>query len=569
MTKKIFRSIMLCAGVVLLASLIVIMGCLYDYFGGVQERQLRDELSFAAAGVDSEGADYLSRLDPRADFRVTWIDADGSVLFDTKADQTSMENHADREEFQEALRSGSGEGVRYSSTLFEKTVYCARRLPDGTVLRVSASRATAGMLAVGMLQPTAIVFFAAMLLSFLLAKRLSRRIVQPLNQLDLEHPLENDAYEELSPLLGRISRQSSQIDGQLRELRQKNDEFNQITDSMKEGLVLLNEKGLVLSINPAARRLFGAKPSCVGDDFLTVERSLGVSRAVQSAFSEGHGEARLERDGREYRLDVSRIESDGAAVGAVVLTFDVTEQTLAERTRREFTANVSHELKTPLQSIMGSAELIENGLVRPEDLPRFAGRIRTEAARLVSLIEDILRLSRLDEGESFPAEEVELLSLAQETVESLADLAREKQVTLRATGESAAVLGSRRLLSEVLYNLCENAVKYNRPGGSAEVRVESTDGRTILTVSDTGIGIPAEHQARVFERFYRVDKSRSRESGGTGLGLSIVKHAVQYMNGKLSLESEPGRGTTVRIEIASGAFSPRLKGFENKTGAAQ
>ena len=546
MTKKIFQSILLVAGCVLLASLLIIMGFLYDYFGGVEENQLRDELSLAAAAVEDGGTDYLSQL--TADrCRLTWIAADGSVLYDTRTDAESLENHASRAEVSQALATGIGESTRYSSTLMEKTMYYAQRLDDGTVLRISISRATVGMIAVGMIQPLLIVLIVALILSGLLARRLSRRIVDPLNSLDLEHPLDNDAYEELSPLLKRIHRQHVEIQTQLRELREKTDEFTQITGSMREGLVLLDEHGSILSINAAAQALFGADAQCVGRDFLTIERSHEISAAIQAAAADGHSEVRAERAGRVYQFDISRITSDGKFLGTVILAFDITEQEFAERHRREFTANVSHELKTPLQGIIGSAELIENGMVKPDDLPRFVGHIHAEAARLVTLIDDIIRLSQLDEGDAMPTEPVDLLAVSQEAAENLHDAAAARNVTVSVTGQPAVLPGVRRLIYEIVYNLCDNAIKYNRDGGRVDVTVAADAGGSSITVADTGIGIAPEHQARVFERFYRVDKSHSKASGGTGLGLSIVKHAVQYHHGRIELESTPGTGTTIRV----------------------
>ena len=546
MTKKIFQSILLVAGCVLLASLLIIMGFLYDYFGGVEENQLRDELSLAAAAVEDGGTDYLSRL--TADrCRLTWIAADGSVIYDTKTDAESLENHASRAEVSQALTTGTGESTRYSSTLMEKTMYYAQQLDDGTVLRISIRRATVGMIAVGMIQPLLIVLIVALILSGLLARRLSRRIVDPLNSLDLEHPLDNDAYEELSPLLKRIHRQHVEIQTQLRELREKTDEFTQITGSMREGLILLDEHGSILSINAAAQTLFGADAQCVGRDFLTIERSHEISAAIQAAVTDGHSEVRAERAGRVYQFDISRITSDGKFLGTVILAFDITEQEFAEQNRREFTANVSHELKTPLQGIIGSAELIENGMVKPDDLPRFVGHIHAEAARLVTLIDDIIRLSQLDEGDAMPTEPVDLLAVSQEAAENLHDAAAARDVTLSVTGQPAVIPGVRRLIYEIVYNLCDNAIKYNVDGGRVDIAVASgTDGSSI-TVADTGIGIAPEHQGRVFERFYRVDKSHSKASGGTGLGLSIVKHAVQYHHGRIELESTPGAGTTIRV----------------------
>ena len=546
MTKKIFQSILLVAGAVLLASLLIIMGFLYDYFGGVEENQLRDELSLAAAAVEDGGTDYLSQL--TADrYRLTWIAADGSVLYDTKTDAESLENHASRAEVSQALTTGTGESTRYSSTLMEKTMYYAQRLADGTVLRISISRATVGMIAVGMIQPLLIVLIVALILSGLLARRLSRRIVDPLNSLDLEHPLDNDAYEELSPLLKRIHRQHVEIQTQLRELHERTDEFTQITGSMREGLVLLDEHGSILSINAAAQALFGADAQCVGRDFLTIERSHELSAAIQAAVVDGHSEVRAERAGRVYQFDISRITSDGKFLGTVILAFDITEQEFAERNRREFTANVSHELKTPLQGIIGSAELIENGMVKPDDLPRFVGHIHAEAARLVTLIDDIIRLSQLDEGDAMPTEPVDLLAVSQEAAENLQDAAAARGVTVGVTGQPAVIPGVRRLIYEIVYNLCDNAIKYNRDGGRVDVTVAAGADGSSITVADTGIGIAPEHQGRVFERFYRVDKSHSKASGGTGLGLSIVKHAVQYHHGRIELESTPGTGTTIRV----------------------
>ena len=412
MTKKIFRSTVAVGLAVLLASLVIIMGALYGYFGHVQERQLHDELTIAAAAMEQGGgADYLRRLPADEDYRITWLKADGTVLYDTRSDAGSMENHSQRQEVQDALKTGAGESSRYSATLLEKMLYYAQRLSDGTVLRLSASRVTVGVLFLSMLPAILLVTAAAFALSAVLAGRVSRRIVEPLNRLDLEHPLENEAYEELSPLLRRLEHQRRQIDDQLRSLRRRSEEFAQITASMTEGLVLLDERGTVLSINPAACAVFHADDSCVGQPLLTVERDTAVSRALRDAMDTGHGETRMERGGREYQFDMTRIESDGEAVGAVLLTFDVTEQAFAERNRREFTANVSHELKTPLQGIIGSAELLESGVVQPGDVPRFVGHIRSEAQRLVTLINDIIRLSELDEGGALPSEPVELLSL--------------------------------------------------------------------------------------------------------------------------------------------------------------
>lgn len=546
MTKRIFRATLLVGVAVLIASLTLVMGALYSYFGRVQESQLRDELSLAVVGVEQNGTDYLRKL--RSDqYRITWLRADGAVLYDTQADAESMENHAQRQEVQQALATGEGESSRYSDTLLQKTVYYAKRLPDGTVLRLSAIRVTTGVLVLNMLQPILLVLAAALILSGVLASRLARRITEPLNRLDLEHPLENDTYEELAPLLRRMEHQRRQIDRQMDELRRRSEEFEQITGSMNEGLVLLDEAGVILSINPAARRLLDAAENCVGQDLLTVDRDVALSDALRQAAEQGHSEFRGQRNGREYQFDVTRIQSEGRTAGTVLLVFDVTERAFAERNRREFTANVSHELKTPLQGIIGSAELLENGLVKQEDVPRFIGHIRSEAQRLVTLIGDIIRLSQLDEGEPMPAEPVELLALAREAAESLQSAAAARNVTVTVEGEPVELTGVRRLLYEIVFNLCDNAIKYNTDGGRVQVTVTKENETAAVTVRDTGIGIPPDQQDRVFERFYRVDKSHSKASGGTGLGLSIVKHAVQYHHGAIHLQSEVGKGTEIRV----------------------
>lgn len=546
MTKRIFRATLLVGVAVLIASLTLVMGALYSYFGRVQESQLRDELSLAVVGVEQNGTDYLRKLESDQ-YRITWLRADGAVLYDTQADAGSMENHAQRQEVQQALATGEGESSRYSDTLLQKTVYYAKRLPDGTVLRLSAIRVTTGVLVLNMLQPILLVLAAALILSGVLASRLARRITEPLNRLDLEHPLENDTYEELAPLLRRMEHQRRQIDRQMDELRRRSEEFEQITGSMSEGLVLLDEAGVILSINPAARRLLDAAENCVGQDLLTVDRDVALSAALRQAAEQGHSEFRGQRNGREYQFDVTRIQSEGRTAGTVLLVFDVTERAFAERNRREFTANVSHELKTPLQGIIGSAELLENGLVKQEDVPRFIGHIRSEAQRLVTLIGDIIRLSQLDEGEPMPAEPVELLALAREAAESLQSAAAARNVTVTVEGEPVELTGVRRLLYEIVFNLCDNAIKYNTDGGRVQVTVTKENETAAVTVRDTGIGIPPDQQDRVFERFYRVDKSHSKASGGTGLGLSIVKHAVQYHHGTIHLQSEVGKGTEIRV----------------------
>ena len=559
MSKKIFRSILAVAAAVLLANLVIILGCLYRYFGDVQANQLKDELRLAAYAVEANGLAYLEKLtghDSRytwmPEYRLTWIAADGTVLFDTNESAKDMVNHGDRLEVQEALSAGESSSVRYSDTWARRTLYYARALDDGTVLRISIRQATAPALALAMLWPILLIGIFAALLSSVLASRMAKRIVQPLNALNLDHPLENDAYEELYPLLRRIQQQRGQINAQVQELRTRADEFEQIIGSMNEGLIVLDQKGTIICINPAAQRLFGTDRSCVRKDFLTVDRSHEMSQAILTALENGRSETRTERNGRKIQFDISRIESDSAVIGTVLLAFDVTEQAFAERARREFTANVSHELKTPLQSIMGSAELLENGLVRPEDVPQFTGTIRKESARLVALVDDIIHLSQLDEGIAPERTMVDLLETAEDAASVLRNYAWERGIHISVTGDHVQVDGVRSFLHEMIYNLCENAIKYNVDEGSVEIAVSIGKQGPEVTVEDTGIGIPPEYQSRVFERFFRVDKSRSKASGGTGLGLSIAKHIAQYHNAKIMLQSEMGVGTAVTVTFAAG-----------------
>jgi len=544
MTNKIFRSTVFVAVFVLLCSLGIVMGVLYNHFTGVQIQQLKDELSLAATGTEQFGNAFLENVEADR-FRVTWIDTDGTVLFDTQVNQTDMENHADREEIREAFLSGTGSAVRTSATLTEQTFYEAKRLQDGTVLRISTSQDSAWVLMVDMLWPTALIAVLAISLSALLARRMAGKIVEPLNRLNLEHPLSNDTYEELSPLLRRINQQHLQINNQIRKLQHKSDEFIQITSNMQEGLVVLDKETHIRSINASAMQIFRAEESCVGNSFFQLNRSNALRQALNDALDRDHGSAVLELEGRFYRFDMSSIRSDGNLLGAVILAVDVTKSQSAEQMRREFSANVSHELKTPLQGIIGSAELLESGMVKQEDTSRFVGHIRKEAARLVNLIEDIIRLSQLDEGVHLPAEQVDMLALAEDVKEILTPSAAEKQVEITVSGSGFTVMGVRRMLHEIVYNLCDNAIKYNVPGGRVTIHADNSR----LVISDTGIGIPPEHMDRIFERFYRVDKSHSKASGGTGLGLSIVKHAAAYHKAEIQLESTPGKGTAITIQF--------------------
>lgn len=544
MAKKIFRSIILVSFAVLLTSIVLIMGVMYGYFTRISEGQLKTELEIASQGVASGGTDYLAQISEQG--RFTWIAADGTVMFDSAG---ATENHADREEVVEALRSGEGSSYRYSSTLTEKTVYCAKRLSDGTVLRISSSYVTAFSLAMGIVQPIAVTVIVAVILSALLSSRIAKKIVEPLKKLDLENPLENDSYEELAPVLGRLRVQQRQINAYIAELKQKKEEFDRISDSMSEGLVLVGKNDKIISINKAARRIFGCSGDPTGENFMTVEHSAEMNHAVETALSGKHSEFKKQIGGLEYQFDLSAIETDGETLGVVILAFDITDREFAERNRREFTANVSHELKTPLQSIIGSAELLENGMVKAEDMSRFVSHIRTDAQRLLNLINDIIRLSQLDENAPAAAESFRLCDIAREVCESLAPAAEAKNISLSSSGGEVQLESVRRYVYEIVYNLADNAIKYGREGGFVRIDMTSDENSAVITVLDNGEGIAPEDQTRIFERFYRVDKSHSRASGGTGLGLSIVKHSVQYLGGTVAVKSVKGEGSEFTVTL--------------------
>lgn len=547
MTKRIFRSVCIVAVVVLFASLTLVMGVLYDYFSGSQENQLKTQTDLAAQGIEHEGSSYFDGLDSE-ELRITWIDKKGKVLFDNKTDASSMENHLEREEVRQAVENGYGKSSRYSETLTEKSLYSAKKLSDGSVLRLSVSQYSVLTLFLGMLRPVLIIALLAVVLALLLAYRLSKNIVTPLNKLNLDSPLSNKVYEELSPLLKRMDAQQRQLKHQSEELKRKREEFETATENMSEGLIILNEKGVILSINRAAAKMLGLSEDSVGKDIFSEKTSVNLKEPTQIALSgKNKEEVFALRDGN-CQLLANPVSTDGKVTGAALLVLDVTEKERAEQMRREFTANVSHELKTPLQTISGYAELLANGMVADKDKTAFSEKIYAEAQRMIRLIEDIIKLSNLDEGAvELTRETVDLYVTAENTVRSLLPAAKKANVTLSLNGENAEIYGIPQLLTAVVYNLCDNAIKYNKDGGTVFVSVKNNAENIVLSVRDTGIGIPKEQQERIFERFYRVDKSHSKEVGGTGLGLSIVKHAAKLHDAKITLESEVGKGTGITV----------------------
>jgi len=544
MTGKIFRNFVLVCFCVFAVSVGLFIGVLRSSFADNLTDELIQQTELLGDGLEYAGPGYLEQVSlPN---RVTWVDADGTVLYDNQAQAAGMENHAGRTEIRQALETGFGQSERQSATLSERTVYAARRLSDGTVIRVAESRRTATAMLLELTAPIMLILAAALALSMVLASRLSRRLVTPILDLDLEHPEQCRTYDELAPLLTRIRRQNETIQRQMDELRRQQEEFNELTEHMSEGIVVLDKRGRVLSCNTAALRLLGVEMPGMGISALELDRSETFRSAVEQSLLGRRSQSRIDRGGRCVQIMADPVERGGEITGGVLVLLDVTAQENSEKLRREFTANVSHELKTPLTSISGMAEIMKSGIVRPEDMAEFAGDIHRESRRLINLVEDIIHLSQLDEGGELPRrEKVELLELSAQVVERLKHQAGRAGITMALEGTEFECEGIPAVLEEMIYNLCDNAVKYNRPGGTVTVAVDGAE--RSVSVADTGIGIPEADRQRVFERFYRVDKSRSRQIGGTGLGLSIVKHGAALHDIRIELTSVPDEGTTVRL----------------------
>lgn len=549
MTKRIFRSIVLVAMVVMIASIALIMSVLYNYFSERMVLELKSELHYIVQGWTLNGEDYLFSLDRMQDgARITWIAADGTVLYDSVANASEMENHADREEIAEAHENGVGESIRYSSTLTTKTVNIAERVSDGSVLRVSSSGYGFVSLLGTFIVPGVWVLLIVVLVSLFLAYRVSKKVTEPLNKLDLAHPENADTYEELAPLLERIAYQNRRIAEQMDELRRRQDEFKAITENMSEGLLVIDHNADLLSYNNSAMRLIGAGQTGERSNVLTINRSEGFRQAVDSALSGQHSEQLMKHSGRIYQVIANPVRNGNAPAGAVLMMLDVTEHEEREKLRREFTANVSHELKTPLTSISGFAEMIRLGIAKPQDVGHFADKIYTESQRLIGLVGDIIKLSQLDE-DTVPQqwENVDLCVLSTGIIERLKPAADQRKISMEMTMQPIAIYGVRSILDEMIFNIVENAIKYNKEGGSVYLSLQKEADKVRLTVKDTGIGIPETEKERVFERFYRVDKSHSKEIGGTGLGLSIVKHGAAFHSATVELQSTLGEGTVVSI----------------------
>lgn len=549
MTKKIFKSIMAVCTVVLVLGLAFVMGILYRYFGRQISTELEKEASYVAQGIELSGVEYLEKLNGK-NARITLIDQDGSVLYDSQAEASSMENHGDREEVEEAAETGKGEAVRMSETLSEKTIYYALRLEDGRILRVSSTQYSVLALVYQLIVPVLWILLLMIILSGAFAFRLSKKVVEPVNNLDLEHPEENEVYEEVAPLLSRMYKQNREIKNQIDTARRQQEEFSIITENMQEGLVVIDRYTMILSGNSSVWKLFHVNEPKSGESVYVLNRSEEFQSIIAKALAGKHNEAVLKVDGSDIHVVANPVMRENQVEGAVLLLVNVTEKLEREKLRREFSANVSHELKTPLTSISGFVEIIQDGYVKEEDIRAFAGRIYKEAQRLITLVEDVIRISQLDEGEvPYEWTETDLYETAKNVFGILSEAAKKQDVHLYIEGDRIKLHTVPNILEEVLFNICDNAIKYNKQGGSVCIRLTENEDNVCISVQDNGVGIPKEDQSRVFERFYRVDKSHSKEIGGTGLGLSIVKHGVSFLGGEVELESTPGQGTEITVSF--------------------
>lgn len=540
MKKKLFKNILLSMIVTLTVCMSLMILVLNKNFVKIEIGQLAKEATLASSGVENDGENYLESInDP--DYRITWLDSAGKVLYDTQVNSTTMENHSSREEFKKAMSEGEGSSIRYSSTMLQQNIYYAVKLSDNTVLRVAETYDSVLFLTLRLLTPILWIYILAIAISGFLANYLAKRISKPINEIDLDHPLSKPSYEEIQPLLKRVDSQNKQIKKQMDDLHQKKKEFNSVTDNISEGLILLNKENDVVSINNAARQIFQTEDQNV---ILSTEE---IKDLIEKAKQGKEAETILRKDEAIIRVIANPIYSHSVFTGISILAFDVTNTYEAERTRKEFTANVSHELKTPLQTIMGSAELLQNHLVKQDDIPSFYEKIHQESSRMLTLIDDIIRLSQLDESSQVEENTLRINDSAKEAINSLKESAKKKNIQIQTNLNEAFIKANSRLIYEIIYNLIDNAIRYSNNDSSIEVSTYTNTHHAYLKVKDNGIGIPLEDQSRIFERFYRVDKSHSRATGGTGLGLSIVKHAVKLSHGTITLESELNKGSTFTV----------------------
>lgn len=548
MDKKIFNSNFLTSLFVLIISFVIVFVVLFNYSEKQILKELESEADYISYALEKEGVSYINNFVGN-DKRITLIDADGTVLADTSADANTLDNHANRKEIKAAFEYGSGTSTRYSDTMMKRILYYAQKLPDGTVLRVSATQDSVFVLLLNLVYPFSIIIIVALIVSIVISHRVSKSIIKPINELDLDNPSGNEAYEELTPLLRKISAQKRTIDQQIKQAHQKQEEFRLITENMSEGLLVIDKGANVLSYNHAAADMLQIEKVTIGDSVLTLNRQKGFRESVEKALGGIRAESEIAHDQSIYNLIASPVIDDDKILGAVIVIIDITESAKREQLRREFTSNVSHELKTPLTSILGFAEIMKSGGTPDSTVVDFSTSIYDEAKRLITLVSDIIKISELDENPSqFQKEDVDLYTLSDKVIKNLKPLAQKQNITLNLIGDTAYIKGTEKIVYEMIYNLCDNAIKYNKGNGTVDIIINNTDNKVNLTVKDTGIGIPNSEQSRVFERFYRVDKSRSKLVGGTGLGLAIVKHAAACSNAEIILESQEGKGTSITIE---------------------
>ena len=547
MTKKIFKSNIVVAAAVLIFGIACVMAILYQHFGKEINGELKKEASYLSYGVEQEGIDYLKQINEKDD-RITYIAEDGTVLYDNMADAESMENHSERKEVQEALKTGSGYAERTSKTLAQKTIYYALRLPDHSVLRVSSTQFSTFVLLMELIPPIIGIIIVMLIIAVIVSAHMANKIVEPINNLDLEHPEDNQVYDEVGPLLSKIYKQNRQIKNQLEAARRNQEEFGIITENMQEGLLVIDSYTMILSGNSSVWKMFQIKDPKIGDSVYSLDRNEDFRMLIEQVLKGQHGSVLLHLGNEAIQMIANPVTREHKVVGAVLLLMNETEKVEREQLRREFSANVSHELKTPLTSISGFAEIIQDGLVRAEDIKKFAGRIYDEAQRLITLVEDTIKVSQLDEGENpYEWEQLDAYTVVKDVCGRLKDIAAKKNVHLYIDGDKTMLCTVRPILDEIIYNLCDNGIKYNRDDGTVSIHLREMGENVEVRVKDNGIGIPGEDQNRVFERFYRVDKSHSKAIGGTGLGLSIVKHGVTFLGGTIKMVSEVGKGTEVTL----------------------
>ena len=547
MTKKIFKSNILVAAAVLIFGIACVMAILYQHFGKEINGELKKEASYLSYGVEQDGIDYLKQINEKDD-RITYIAEDGTVLYDNMADAEAMENHSERKEVQEALKTGSGYAERTSETLSQKTIYYALRLPDHSVLRVSSTQFSVFVLLMELIPPIIGILIVMLIIAVIVSAHMANKIVEPINNLDLEHPEDNQIYDEVGPLLSKIYKQNRQIKNQLEAARRNQEEFGIITENMQEGLLVIDSYTMILSGNSSVWNMFQLKEAKIGDSVYSLNRNEDFRMLIEQVLKGQHGSVLLHLGNEAIQMIANPVTREHKVVGAVLLLMNETEKVEREQLRREFSANVSHELKTPLTSISGFAEIIQDGLVRAEDIKKFAGRIYDEAQRLITLVEDTIKVSQLDEGENpYEWEQLDAYTVVKDVCGRLKDIAAKKNVHLYIDGDKTMLCTVRPILDEIIYNLCDNGIKYNRDDGTVSIHLREMGENVEIRVKDNGIGIPGEDQNRVFERFYRVDKSHSKAIGGTGLGLSIVKHGVTFLGGALKMVSEIGKGTEITM----------------------